>query len=396
MRLAYVTQYDATDILAWSGAGYYIAKALEAGGASLDLIGPLRQPSEFLLKCKQFAYLAFGKRHLRDREPGVVKSYAAQINERLASGGGKRAEIVFSPSTLPVGRLRCAQPIVIWIDATFATMVDYYPSFSNLSKATLRNGQVLEQAALDSSRLVIFASEWAARGAFQHYRLDPGKVHVVPFGGNVQISHGHPEIEAFVDARPTDECRLLFIGGEWHRKGGDIAVELARALSNAGLQTTLTLMGPEPHPDLELPPFVHVLGPITKETEEGRRRYEEVLRGAHFLIGPSRSDCSPLVFSEANAFGVPCLTSAVGGIPEIVWNGVNGFIETGEGRIERHRDIVLNLWANRHAYRSLAKSSFESFQTRLDWSVSGRKVCALLTKLLQRDAPKTPLPALPV
>jgi hypothetical protein len=37
------------------------------------------------------------------------------------------------------------------------------------------------------------------------------------------------------------------------------------------LKTTLTLMGPEPHPDLQLPPFVHVLVWISKDTEVGRR-----------------------------------------------------------------------------------------------------------------------------
>jgi hypothetical protein len=69
-----------------------------------------------------------GKRHLRDREPRVVQSFAAQSRNDSASAQNT-AEIVFSPSTLPIAHLKCAQPIVIWIDSTFATMVDYYPSF---------------------------------------------------------------------------------------------------------------------------------------------------------------------------------------------------------------------------------------------------------------------------
>jgi hypothetical protein len=66
--------------------------------------------------------------------------------------------------------------------------------------------------------------------------------------------------------------------------------------------------------------------------------------------------------------------SGVGGIPEIIWNGVNGFIQTGEGRIERFRDIVLDLWQTPMLYARLHKAHIQTFQNALNWCASGRKV----------------------
>ena len=40
-----------------------------------------------------------------------------------------------------------------------------------------------------------------------------------------------------------DVCKLLFIGSDWYRKGGDIAVEIAGSLNAMGLKTELTMLG---------------------------------------------------------------------------------------------------------------------------------------------------------
>ena len=45
---------------------------------------------------------------------------------------------------------------------------------------------------------------------------------------------------------------------------------------------------------------------------------------SHFLVLPTQADCTPLVIAEANAFGVPCLVSVLGGLPTLVQDGQNG------------------------------------------------------------------------
>lgn len=94
-------------------------------------------------------------------------------------------DVVFSPGTIPIAHLKTNYPIVFWADATFAGMIDFYPSFSNLCSRSIRDGNRMEQAALSKCSLAIYSSEWAAKTALDNYDVNPQKVKVVPFGANI-------------------------------------------------------------------------------------------------------------------------------------------------------------------------------------------------------------------
>jgi glycosyltransferase involved in cell wall biosynthesis len=63
---------------------------------------------------------------------------------------------------------------------------------------------------------------------------------------------------------------------------------------------------------------VKFLGYISKSTQEGSEQIDRLLSDAHFLMLPTRADCTPYVIPEANSFGLPCITTNVGGIPTMV------------------------------------------------------------------------------
>jgi len=157
MKIAYVTTYDAQDIRQWSGTGYCIAQSLKNQSLSVEYIGPLRERDSLPSKVKRRLYgKFFHKTYLKDREPFVLKDYARQVNERLSS---LDANIVFSPGTIPIAYLEYNQPIVFWTDSTFAGMIDFYPEFSNLCKESIKNGNAMEQSALERCKLAIYSSE---------------------------------------------------------------------------------------------------------------------------------------------------------------------------------------------------------------------------------------------
>lgn len=71
--------------------------------------------------------------------------------------------------------LECAQPIVFWVDATFAGLRDFYPENNNLCQESIKNGNTM-QLALDRCNLAIYASHWAAQIAIDNYKINPNKV----------------------------------------------------------------------------------------------------------------------------------------------------------------------------------------------------------------------------
>ncbi|HVF10793.1 MAG TPA: glycosyltransferase family 4 protein [Abditibacteriaceae bacterium] len=377
MKIAYVTTYDAMDVSKWSGLGHYIARALQNQSLALEYIGPLHEQYSLLFKAKQFFHKnLLHQNYLRDREPAIVHSYGRQVARRLSPD----VDVVFSPGAVPVAYLDCRQPIAFWTDATLSGMVDFYPSFSNLCKASLDAGMALEQAALENCSLALYASDWAAQGAMNNFPAARSKVHVVPFGANIECDRTVDDVKTMIEARRSATCKLLFLGIDWLRKGGDVALEVARALNQAGLKTELTVVGCRPV-TAALPDFVRSLGFISKSTPEGRALIDKSLAESHFLILPSRAEAYGVVFVEANSFGVPCLATRVGGIPTIIRNDLNGKTFALDAPIAEYCTYISNLMSDYDQYRNLALSAFNEYETRLNWSVAGRTVKKLLEGL---------------
>ena len=290
--------------------------------------------------------------------------------------------VVFSPGTVPIAYLECQQPIVFWIDCTFGGMIDFYTEFSNLSPETIKNGNRVESLSLNRCTLAIYSSDWAAQAAINGYQVSPEKVKVVPFGANIECNRSEVDIRMIVDSRPTNKGQLLFLGVSWYRKGGDIALKVAKELNKIGLDTELTILGCLPEVDEPLPKFAKYLGFISKATPEGRNKINRFLAESHFLILPSRAECYGIVFCEANSFGVPCLSTNVGGIPTIIKDSVNGKTFANGTNIVEYCTYISNLFADYSQYKELALSSFNEYQTRLNWSVAGQTVKKLLTELI--------------
>ncbi|WP_088243171.1 glycosyltransferase family 4 protein [Calothrix rhizosoleniae] len=382
MRVAYITTYDARDIANWSGIGFYMAQSLKEQSIQVDLIGSVRNkysPLSILFKSKEYLYkYLLNQNYLHYREPALLRNYANQAAKQLSQ---LEADIVLSPGSIPIAYLECSQPIVFWTDATFAGMIDFYPEFSNLCQESIRNQNAMEQSALDRCKLAIYSSEWAAKTAIENYKVDPNKVKVVPFGANIECQRNIDDIKVLVESRPSDKCKLLFLGVNWLRKGGNIAFQVAKELNSSGLETELTIVGCPPMVDEPLPNFIRSLGFISKSTKEGREQIDRLIAESHFLILPSIADCTPLVFCEANSFGVPCLSTKLGGIPTIVRDNVNGKLFNQESDISEYCQYISSLFVRYSEYKKLAMSAFDEYQSRLNWSVAGKTVKEMLRSI---------------
>jgi glycosyltransferase involved in cell wall biosynthesis len=376
MHISYITIFDALNIYNWSGLGLYIGKSLENEGADIDYIGNLQTRTNPVYRIKGLLYnRLLRKRYLPEREHGIARRYAAQATARLKSN----TDIIFSPGSMPIAFMENKRPKVIYSDATFMSLVNYYDFYFNVCAESLKKGNALEQQAYDSSSLLIYSSEWAATSAIKHYNIPPSKVKVVPFGANIECNRTVSNIKEIIDQRPKNKCILLFLGVDWIRKGGDMALQVATKLNEIGLNTELHIAGV--HPNKELPPFVKLHGYISKSTEEGRKRLNDLMANSHFLILPSKADCTPVVFSEANSFALPVISTKTGGIPTIIRDNVNGITYDMETPAIEYVEYIELKFRNYQQYIDLALSSFNEYQQRLNWKVTGKEIMKLLKML---------------
>jgi glycosyltransferase involved in cell wall biosynthesis len=387
MRIAFPTTrfLDPDNVKSWSGLPFFIRRALENAGLEIVTL-PLTDDLGSGGRWMRFLYWRWlrGKRYLRHCEGRLLKSYARQLEQHLAAHS---VDAVFSLSTWLIARLETALPVVFWTDACFAGMLDFYGSFTNLAPPSIQAGHAAEQAALDRCNRAIYSIQWAADAAIRHYRVEPAKISVVPFGANLLEPPTVEEARAGVHARDMSPCNLLLVGVDWVRKGADIAVETVEALNAAGLNARLTVVGCKPPASRRLPACVELIPFIDKHDTGHRRRLGELYRRSHFFIMPSRAEAFGIVFAEAGAFGVPSLATKVGGIPSVIADDINGRLFPLEAGGADYADYILKFMQSSHRYRQLALRTAEDAATRLSWDFSGLKVARIIGETVRQGRP---------
>lgn len=379
MKITYISKAPPADVHAWSGIIHSSYNALKDSGNDVSDISPLSydstHPAVRLKKkwYKQFAH----KRYLLEREPIIAREMAKMIAPRIPTG----TDLLFSPSSIPLSMLETKHPKVFYTDGTFATMLGFYDSFSNLCRESVNNGHELEKRAIQSSALSIYSSQWAADSAIRDYGADPSKVHVVPFGANIKHTPCQDQIREIVANRSREELHLLFLAVDWKRKGGQEALETAAILNRMHIKTFLHVVGIRSLPLAEKPDFLIDHGYISKRTEEELGRLRNLMAKCHFMFVPSRADCTPIVFGEANSYAMPVITTNVGGIPSMIREDVNGAMLATEGDADRYAHRILECWTDKRRYEDLCLSSFHEYETRLNWKSAGAAIQRLLETL---------------
>src|SRR5690606_29435657 len=108
------------------------------------------------------------------------------------------------------------------------------------------------------------------------------------------------------------------------RKGGEIALQTWEHLRSMGYDTSITFVGSTPPRQIEQV-GVNVIPLLDKNDPEQYRRLWNLYIESHFFLLPTRAEAFGIVFSEASSFGLPCISTQTGGVPNAVRNGENGY-----------------------------------------------------------------------
>jgi glycosyltransferase involved in cell wall biosynthesis len=384
MRIAFSSVSGPDDGSYWSGTPWSMKTHLAAEFPDLVHLGPLQliwQP----FKQKHSIYeKMLRKTYIWELEPLVHQYLSMQVDRQLKKYSD--VDLIFSTGSFPYPNafLQTKIPIIVWSDATFAGLVEEHPGYRNICQENLWAGHALQQKILDTSKLAIFSTEWAAESALKHYEVEESKVIVVPFGANLPSQlPDKSEIAKIVEHRSKMECRLLFIGRDWIEKGGPFAVDTLRALQKKGLNTHLTVVG------CQIPPGIdeHLTGQITnfpilhKDKNQGSAEFKELFETSHFLLLPTQGECFGMVICEANAYGLPVLAHATGGVPSVIAQGKNGFCFSKPQSADDYAECIAKHYSDYSAYESLCLAAFQESIQRLNWSTSMKKIRTLIEKL---------------
>lgn len=263
----------------------------------------------------------------RSRMPGLsnwtVRAGSRTRRALRAANRERRLDAVFfhtQVTSIFAGSWLRRLPSVVSIDAT-PLQIDALGA----QYAHARSGRTTEalklrmnRRAFDRAAHVVSWSEWSKQSLVEEYGVPASKVTVLAPGVDVEkwtpTSPRRPDTSTF---------RVLFVGGDLARKGGNVLIEAIRKLRAAAatgaprIELHLVTSAPvAPEPGIVVH---HGLRPNTAELI---RLYHE----ADVFCLPTLGDCLPMVLSEAGAAGLPLVATDVGALNEIVQDGLTGIL----------------------------------------------------------------------
>jgi glycosyltransferase involved in cell wall biosynthesis len=363
IRIAYITESSPNDKHAWSGTAHYVYKTLVQSGFDVHALGPARPLVARLLLAasNKISIYLFGKR--LDYRHSII--YARAFG-RLFSHKLNRTPhdlVVLCGATECGAYLTTIKPKVYILDRTIAGAVNYHTILSNLWPFSERQSILTDKKAMEESSMLFFSSPWAANHATMIYKIPPEKIKVLPFGANLDQV---PDRATALQAKTQGSCNLLLIGTYWKNKGADIAYNTLLLLLKNNVNARLTVAGCSPPESIQNERLT-VIPFIDKNSVDGLKQLWQLFVDHHFFILPTRFDCTPIVFCEASAFGLPSLSANTGGVAGHIKEGVNGFLIPYEDNGEGYAKKIMSLLEKPEEYRNLCVSTRDHYEKALNW-----------------------------
>ncbi len=389
LNIALLTALDAQDQRSWSGTHYYLAQSLQKHCGEVSYIGPLSAFREMLAGrvTHKSAQLFLHKNYAFRHTHAVSKCYAKVVEKRLM---GQSFDVIFALSgSTEIAFLETSIPIVLVEDANFAVLCGYHQHFSNLLNFSAYQIDDIQKRSISKAKIILYPTNWAARAAIEVYHAKKENTHVIPFGANIEKI---PMKEKVFMKRQSNQCRLLFVGVNWERKGGDIALETLIMLEQLGIMAELIVCGCEP-PRGVLHSRMKVIPYLNKNDESQRRKLEKLYAQSDFFLLPTRNECFGIAMCEANAFGLPVITTETGGVSGVILDGENGFLLPYDARGDAYAEIIAKAYRDVSQYNYLVKASRIAYEERLNWDVWGK---ATKKVLLEGFVQRKTQPVMPI
>ena len=162
-------------------------------------------------------------------------------------------------------------------------------------------------------------SHWVAGSLMDDYGVDPERIEVIPPGVDTRLWTPAAHDDGMV--------KILFVGGDFTRKGGDILLDAFATLPPGSAELRIVTKSA-----IKTIPGVTLYTGLCPNGEELRELY----RTSHIFVLPSRSETFGIAAIEAGAAGLPLVVADVGGLGDLVIDGVTGFVV----RPGDHDDLV--------------------------------------------------------
>jgi glycosyltransferase involved in cell wall biosynthesis len=183
----------------------------------------------------------------------------------------------------------------------------------------------LEARALRRLTRVVANSRFTLETVRRAYGLDDARLRLCYKSVDVERYRAAHERRATLPAHPP---RVLFVGGNMQRKGMPHLISAAAEVARAVPDVEFVVAGRDAA-QVRMEALCDAHGVRARFRFLGLQSQEQLIERyaeSDVFVLPALTEALGLVFLEAMAAGVPVIGTRVGGIPEIVEDGVNGLL----------------------------------------------------------------------
>ena len=187
----------------------------------------------------------------------------------------------------------------------------------------------IHKKILNSQKYVFCLTDAVLEEIARDYEVPKDKLKKtkVPFSYDLDIFSPSPD-------RKDKEVRILFVGGDFQRKGGDALLKWFVKNNDENLRLTIVTK--------DLPDLVHPRLKVEINVNQGSQRHVELFNENDIFVLPTTVDGYPVVLGEAACAGLTVLTTKNAlGAPEVIKEGVNGHICGSQEELFDKLDILI-------------------------------------------------------
>lgn len=230
------------------------------------------------------------------------------------------------------------------------------------------------KSVLTHADKITATSESLKKSTINVLESSKGKIDVIPFGVSVPDSTSELPI--------TDFCSAIYLKHLEAVYAPDILIQATALVIDKFPDFKLSICGNGSMKEqliklvqnLKLEKNIQLLGYI-----ESSEVYE-LIKQHHFMVMPSLKEGFGVAAVEACACARPIVATNVGGIPEIVTDGHNGYL-VNPNSVQELADGMLKMISDRERMIEMGRNGYEIAKQKFDWEKSVDQMCALYESL---------------
>jgi glycosyltransferase involved in cell wall biosynthesis len=374
---------------------YYLSRELMKNGYDIKIVTGAHEAKDVKVNPQLSVFF------LKNVKIPIVKSFlfAASSSRKLASLRGN-AQVDITHANLPLvpnfavppnfGKTLISTVHSTWKGEAEAIRGEPYNRLNVNEKFLVSFNwflRIFEEKMQQRSRKLIAVSDFTRRELKQYYGIAEDKIRVIHNGVDTvkfQPAADKHKVKAELSFNPND-IAIVSVGRLYARKGLFTLIESMPAVVHKFPRAKFIISGKGQSNEMaKLVAHAEKLGVKGNILFTGYfpdKKLPKLYQAADVFAFSTFYEHHPFAMLEALSTGLPMVTTNVGGIPETITDGKNGFM-CQPFNVKQMSDRILNLLEHPAAAQEMGYQARKTIEERFDWRIIVKKVLAVYNEVL--------------